>query len=67
MELQIREISDLNRDFVFLIIVLIYLFLAVLGLHCCVGFSLIAVSGSYSLDAVPGFLIVVASFVERGI
>ena len=35
MELQIREISDLNRDFVFLNVIYL-LFLAVLGLHCCV-------------------------------
>ena len=47
-----------------------YLFfiLAVLGLHCCAGFSLIAGSGDYSLVAVRGLLIVVASLVvEHGL
>ena len=29
----------------FVIILFIYLFLAVLGLHCCVGFSLVVVGG----------------------
>ena len=38
-----------------------YLFLAVLGLCCCVGFSLVAVSGSYSAVAVLELLIVAAS------
>ena len=41
----------------------IYLFLAVLGLHCCSGFSLVLASGGYSLVAVHGFLIVVAFLV----
>ena len=47
---------------------LIYLFLAVLGLCCCVGFSLVVVSGGYSLFVVHGLLIVVASLVaEHGL
>ena len=37
------------------------LFLAVLGLHCCTGFSLVAVSGGYSLVTVLSLLIVVTS------
>ena len=40
-----------------------YLFLAVLGLHCCVGFSLVVASGGYSLVAVHGLRIAVASVV----
>ena len=40
---------------------LIYLFLAVLGLHCCMGFSLDATSRGYSLVMVSRFLIVVDS------
>ena len=40
---------------------LFYLFLAVLGLHCCSGFSLVVTSRGYSLVAVQGLLIVVAS------
>ena len=32
-----------------------------LGLHCCVGFSLVVVSGGYSLVAVVGLLIAVTS------
>ena len=45
---------------------LIYL-LTVLGLRCCSGFSLVAVSRGYSLVAVHGLLIEVASLVvEHG-
>ena len=52
----------------FLVIKLIYLFLAVLGLHYCVGFSLVAVRGRYSLAVVHGLLIAVASLVaEHGL
>ena len=43
----------------------IYLFMAVLGLCCCVGFSLVAVSKSYSLVGLRGFLTVVASLVAK--
>ena len=43
------------------IILFIHLFLAVLGLHCCSGFSLVVMSGGYSPAAVRGLLIVVAS------
>ena len=38
-----------------------YLFLTVLGLCCCVGFSLVAATGGYSLIAVFRLLIVAAS------
>ena len=41
----------------------IYLFLAVLGLCCCIGFSLVGVSGGYSLVAVPRLLTTVAFLV----
>ena len=41
--------------------ILIYLFLGVLGLQCCEGFSLVVVSGGYSLVAVQGLLVGVAS------
>ena len=44
---------------------LIYLFLAVLGLPCCAGFSLVAASEGYSVDAVCGLLIAVASIVAE--
>ena len=37
------------------------LFLSVLGLRCCMGFSLVAVSGGYSLAVGP--LSVVASLI----
>ena len=40
-----------------------YLFLAVLGLHCWAGFSLVAASGGYSLVAVFRLLIAVVSLV----
>ena len=43
-----------------------FFFLVVLGLHCCLGFSLVVVSGHYSLVEVCGLLIAVASlFVEQ--
>ena len=41
----------------------IYLFLAVLGLRCCMGFSLVAASRGYSLVTVRGLLIVAAFLV----
>ena len=44
---------------------LIYLFLAVLGLPCCTGFSLVAESGDYFLVAMSRLLIVVASFLVK--
>ena len=43
----------------------IYLFLAVLSLGCCAGFSLVVESGGYSLVAVCGLLILVASLVAE--
>ena len=45
----------------------IYLFIAVLGLHCCIDFSLVVVVASrgYSLVALCGLLIVVASLVAE--
>ena len=43
----------------------IYLFMALLGFTCCAGFSLVAVSGGYSLVAVCGLLIPVASLVAE--
>ena len=47
---------------------LIYLFLAVLGLYCCVGFSRVAASKGYSLVVARRLLIVVASLVvEHGL
>ena len=42
-----------------------FLFLAVLGLHCCSGFSLVVASRGYSLVAVLGLLIVVASLITE--
>ena len=45
--------------------VLIDLFMAVLGLCCGLGFSLVAESGGYSLVAALGLLIAVNSLVEH--
>ena len=39
------------------------LFMAMLGLHCRAGFSLVGANGSYSLVAVHRLLVVVASLV----
>ena len=41
--------------------------MAVLGVHCCVGFSLVAASQGYSLVAVYELLIVVVSPVDLGL
>ena len=46
-------------------IILFYLFLAVLGLRCCMGFSLAAENGDYSLDVVHGLLIAVTSLATK--
>ena len=43
-----------------------FLFLAVLGLCCCVGFSLVVASGAFSLAVVHRLLIAVASLVAQG-
>ena len=45
--------------------VLFYLFLVVLGLRWCMGFSLVAVNGVYSLVALHKLLIAVASLVAH--
>ena len=58
--LQVWEILTILSSF---FIKGIYLSLAVLGLSCCVGFSLVVASGGYSLRAVCGLLIAVASLV----
>jgi len=39
--------------------------MAVLGLHCCPGFSLVEASGGSSLVAVRGSLIAVASLADE--
>ena len=49
----------------FKIIFKLALFLVVLGLCCCTGFSLVVVSGDYSLVAVRRLLIVMASLVAE--
>ena len=55
---------QLKNNFIKKIILFIYLFLAVLGLCCCMGFSLVAVSRGYSLVVVPTRLLIeVASLV----
>ena len=47
--------------FIFLNNFIYFNFLAVLRLHCCVGFPLVVVSGRYCLAVVIGLLIAVAS------
>ena len=54
--------------FLFLKILFFNIFLAVLGLCCCAGFSLVMASGGCSLGAVCRLLIAVASLVmEHGL
>jgi hypothetical protein len=50
-----------SRELIFFFlnfILFAYLFLAVLGLGCCTGFSPVVASGGYSLIAVSGLLFV---------
>jgi len=42
-----------------------YLFLAVLGLHCCTGFSQVVASRGHSSDVLHGLLLAVASSVAE--
>ena len=44
---------------------IIYLILAVLGLHCCLGFSLVPESGRYCVVATHTLLTVAASLVAE--
>ena len=49
--------------FKFYVFIFIYLLLAVLGLCCCAGFSLVAASGGFSPVVVQGLLTAMASLV----
>ena len=51
--------------FIYFYILFINLCLAVLDLPSCSGFSLVTVTGGYSLAVVHGLLIVVASLIEE--
>ena len=60
--------ARVNAFFLIKKINLFILLLAVLGLCCCMGFSLVAVRGGYSLVLVCGLIIMVASLVvEHGL
>jgi len=63
-----KETPPIQNQFVFFFKkIFIYLFLAMLGLCCCVDFSLVLASRGYSLAGVCGFFTVVASLaVEHG-
>ena len=54
-----RRADVLNNFYLFI------LFLASLGRHCCVGFSLVVVSWGHSLAVVCGLLTAVASLVAE--
>ena len=59
---------SLSSFIFFLMYIIFYLCIFVLGLHCCTGFFHVAPSGGYSLVEVHRLLIVVASLVrERGL
>ena len=62
-ELSGKQIEDKFLN----IILFTHLFLAILGLHFCVGFSLAAASWGYSLIEVHGLLIAVASLADHGL
>ena len=61
--LQLRPVQPNKQNGVFFRILFIYL--AVLGLPCSLGFSLVVVSGGYSLVEVQGLLIMVASLLAE--
>ena len=54
-----------GKPFFFLFLENIFIYLAVLGLCCCKGFSLVAASGGYPLVVVCGPLTVVPSRVVK--
>ena len=58
-------LSFFLRNFLFIIFIYLFLFLAVMGHNCCMGFSVAGASGDYSLLAVRGLLIAVASLVAE--
>ena len=58
-------LSHYHYFFIFKIVLLIYLYLAVLGLPCCMGFFLPLRQMGAALIAVHGFLIVVVSLCCR--
>ena len=59
---------DLILEMYILLLFYFLKFLAVLGLRCCTGFSLVAASGGYSLVAACRLLMAVASLVaEQGL
>ena len=63
---QHRRVSGTSQGSKYFIYIYdLFLFLAVLGLCCCVGFSLVAASGRYSLVAVHRLLTAVAPLVAE--
>ena len=56
--------TDIIWGGVYFTIAFIYLFLAMLGVHGCTRFLLVVLNRSYSLIAVCGLLIAMASLVE---
>ena len=58
-----HSVKNLEIDFKFFLV--IFFILAVTGLHCCAGFSLVAASRSHSLVVVCRLLIEVASLVAE--
>ena len=53
-----------DSNYIYLFIFLLCWVFAMLGLCCCVGFSLVAVSGGYSIAVVCGLLITAATLVQ---
>ena len=57
LRLLVGFVGDLGISLYFFKILFIYLFLAVLGRHRCMGFSLVVAGGGYSLVAVCRLLL----------
>ena len=59
----LSDIHVVISPWVFVCLFVLVFFLAMLGPHCCTGFSLVVVRGGFSLVMMCRFLIVVASLV----
>ena len=62
-----RVVKSVATFYLFILKFYLFLFLDDPELCCCVAFSLVMESGGYSLAAVHGPLIAVASLVEHGL
>ena len=58
------NILSCMENYRFFFVVVVYFFLATLGLRCCFGFALVVANGNHPLLVVRGLLVAVASLVS---